>query len=147
MDVDSNFPIDLEGINKIVESADVFVIGFTIFPERLLVDSRYDSDESPLVKVVPPVSSVEERYRHLRELRPRFQLPDKFMFFVWPKPVASFERMGIWQRIIDRALASGHSGVLDRCREAIRELKRREEDSVIAAIKGDGYQNLWTSSD
>lgn len=143
MDVDSDFPIDLPGITQIIDAADVFVIGFTIFAERLLVDARYDAEEGPLVLVVPPVASVEERYRHLRELRPRFRLPERFMFFVWPKSMASLERLGLWERLRQRALASGHVGVLRSCDDALTLLKQKERDGIIAAIKGEGFQDLW----
>lgn len=143
MDVDSDFPIDLPGITKIIEASDVFVVGFTLFPERLLVDARYDAEDGPLVRVVPAVASVEERYRHLREMRPRFRLPERFMFFVWPKPISSFERLSLWERIRQRALASGHVGVMQNCDEALAILKDKERQAIIGAIKGDGFQDLW----
>ena len=89
MDVDTDYPINLSEIHRLIDTAEVLIIGFTLFPERLLVDARYDAQEGPLIMMVPSVSSIEERREYLRGLRPRFALPERIMFFIWPKPVAS----------------------------------------------------------
>lgn len=143
MDMNNDYPLDLAEIYRIIDTVEVLIIGFTTFPERLLVDARYDAQEGPLITMVPSVSSMEERRRHLRELRPRFALPERIMFFVWPKPIASLERLGVWQHIVGRAQNSGHPGVLEGCQRTLRDLKRRERDGIIAAVKGEGYHDLW----
>lgn len=145
MDVDSNYPIDLPEVNRMVDTSEVLVIGFTLFRERLLVDARHDANEGPRIMVVPPASSMRERRRYLRRLRPRFALPEEVIFFTWPRPISSLERLGVWERIVERALNSGHSGVLEDCQRALRDLKRLEQGGIIAAVKGEGYHDLWRS--
>src|SRR3990172_5830841 len=57
--------IDLEEVTKVVGGCDVFTIGFRTFPERLIVDTRETEGAGPLVQVVEPLSSVEERFHWL----------------------------------------------------------------------------------
>ena len=145
MDVDTGYPVDIAAIKSIVDDADVFIVGFTVFRERLLVDARYDLEIPPLVAVVPPVSSVEERVRFLRRARSRFPATDRILFFTWSKPVAALVRLGVWDWITQRCLASGHRTILKACDAAFAELQRLEQASAIAAVKGDGFQDLWTA--
>ena len=60
MYTENGLMVDVGEIRDIVKSADVFAIGFRLFPERLLIDTRYDSDETPMVAIVDPVESVQE---------------------------------------------------------------------------------------
>ena len=143
MDVDTGYPIDLVAVRHVVEDADVFIVGFTIFRERLLVDARYNAPTPPFVVIVPPVSSMEERMRFLRRARRQFPDPDRIMFFAWPRPVAALIRLGVWDWMTERCLASGHTGILKACDDAFAELQRLEQAGTIAAVTGDGFQDLW----
>lgn len=145
MYADTEFPVNVGQITRVVEEEEVFVIGFVLFPERLLVDTRATPDDGPMVKVVPGVSSVDERYDSLRSMRPNFPLPEKLIFFVWPRNVHALERMHIYRRIIGRVEALG-SGATDECESAFRELERLEQAQVEAAIRGDGYRSIWLRS-
>jgi len=142
MYMDTEFPIDVNQIARVVEEADVFVIGFPFFGERLLVDARATPEEGPLVKVVPGVSSVEERYDSLREMRPNFPLPEKFTFLIWPRSVATLSRLSIWGRIVSRVEVSG-AGLKEACQEAFDELERLERSQVLAALRGEGFRSLY----
>jgi hypothetical protein len=143
MYMDAEFPINLAQVSRVVEEAEVFVIGFMIFGERLLVDTRTSPEEGPLIKVVPGVSSVEERYETLRELRPYFPLPDRFVFLVWPSSVANLKRQGIWEKLVARYTALGDPQAEQVCQEAFDELVRLEGEQVLAALKGEGYKSIW----
>lgn len=129
-------------VTRVVDEAEVFVIGFMLFPERLLVDTRATPDEGPLVKVVPGVASVDERYEELRKMRPNFPLPDKLIFFVWPRSVSALERLSIWGHVLSRLEALG-AGSAEECANAFRELQRLEQSQVMAALKGEGYRSVW----
>ena len=61
--------IDLEEVGKVVDTSDVFTIGFRMFPQRVIIDAREVGEVGPMVRVVEPVDSVEERFHWLgREL-------------------------------------------------------------------------------
>jgi len=142
--MENDFGLDLQEIMKVIDTAEVLVVRFVIIERRLLVDARHNTDEGPLIQLVPRASSIEERFRHLKEVRPRFPLPERIMSFMWPRHIALLEASGVWQRIVDRLGAPANASVAEECAAAYRELLAEERAQVMAAIRGDsGYQSLW----
>ena len=137
---------NLGELAQLISAADVLAVGFSKITQRLLVDFRHDHEEGPMIKVVEPVTSVEERVRELRRTRPRFANPEQFTFFVWPKSVAAFKDMGLWEMIIARCLTSEHSSVEETCQRAFEELQTIEHREVLEAISGNRYRSLWERS-
>jgi len=142
--MENDFGLDLQEIVKVIDTAEVLVVRFAIVDKRLLVDARRNQAEGPLIKLVPRASSIEERFRHLKQIRPQFPLPERIMSFMWPRHVALLQASGVWQRIVDRLEALGHAGTHEECEAAYRELLAEERAQVMAAIRGEsGYQSLW----
>jgi hypothetical protein len=142
--MENDFGLDLQEIMKVIDTAEVLVVRFAIVDKRLLVDARRNEEEGPLIKLVPRASSVEERFRHLKQIRPRFPLPERIMSFMWPRHVALLQTSGVWQRIVDRLAALGDASIADQCEATYQELLAEERAQVVAAIRGEaGYQSLW----
>jgi hypothetical protein len=142
--VENDFGLDIEEILKVIDTAEVLVVRFAILEKRLLIDARHSDTEGPLIKVVPRAASVEERFRHLKSLRPKFPLPEKIMSFMWPRHVELLEKSGVWQRIVDRLTGLGYPDAGAACDAALQELLQEERTEVQSAIKGgEGYQSLW----
>jgi len=142
--VDNEFAIDLPQILEIVNNADVIIFRFWVVHQRLLFDARYSESEGPLVKVVPRARSAGERFRAIKELRPRFRLPDKITAIWWPRSVRSLITTGVWDAICQRVARTGSLQSLEQCREALSELLRLERTETIHAILGhDSYHTLW----
>jgi hypothetical protein len=138
------FGMNLDEVMEVIDTAEVLVIRFAILDKRLLVDTRHDDVDGPLLKLVPKASSVEDRFQSLRELRPRFPLPEKIVSFTWPRQVETFRVAGLWSRIADRLVASGHTGVEEQCEAVLAELVEEEKAEVMTAIRGGpSYQSLW----
>jgi hypothetical protein len=135
--------IDLEEVGKVVDGCDVFTIGFRMFPERVIIDARETENAGPLVKVVEPVTSVEERFHWLGRERPAFGVPEQFSFFVWPHSLEFLGTCGLGQRIRDRLQSSERSDVGGMIDQALAELERLERRSVHQALSGEGYHSLW----
>ena len=135
--------IDLEEVGKVVDGCDVFTIGFRMFPERLIIDTRETDSVGPLMKVVEPVTSVEERFHWLGRERPAFAVPEQFSFFVWPHSLEFLGSCGLGQQIRDRLRASERSDVGGMIDGVLAELGRLEQRSVHQALSGDGYHTLW----
>jgi hypothetical protein len=135
--------IDLDEVGKVVEDCDVFTIGFRIFPQRLIIDSRETDDTGPMVEVVEPVASVEERFHWLGRRRPNFGVPEKFSFFVWPHSLEFLESCGLMERIAARLRAGERPEVAKMIEAALVELRRLERSSLRLALVGEGYQALW----
>jgi hypothetical protein len=142
--MENDFGLDIQEIMKVVDTAEVLVVRFAIVDKRLLVDARHNEVEGPLIKLVPRADSVEERFRHLKQIRPRFPLPERIMSFMWPRHVELLQTSGVWQRIVDRLGSLGHGGIAEECEAVYRELLAEEKVQVLAAIRGEaGYQSLW----
>jgi len=136
--------MNLDEVKGVIDTAEVLVIRFAILEKRLLMDARHNEKEAPLLQLVSKASSVEERFRSLKQLRPDFTLPDKIMSFTWPRHVETFRVAGLWQRILDRLAASGHGGLEEQAEAVFQELVREETTEILTAIRGgDNYQSLW----
>jgi Predicted O-methyltransferase len=94
-----DYGLDMDEVVRVIENADVLVVRFAIVDKRLLIDARTTDTEGPLIAVVPKAGSVEERFKALKKLRPRFSLPEKIMSFTWPRHVDTFRSSGLADRI------------------------------------------------
>jgi hypothetical protein len=139
-----DYGIDLEEASRVIESAEVLVIRFAILDRRLLIDARTSDQDGPMIAIVPKARSVEERFKSLKKLRPRFQLPDKIMSFMWPRQMETFVNSGLWEKIEARLVSLGGDEMIERCRAIFEDLLGQEKAEVVAAIRGgEGYQALW----
>lgn len=129
----------------VVNSAEVFVVMFHLFDRRLLVDSRTNGGESPLIRVVDRVRNSDERFRELLRLRPRFPAPDRIVAFQWPRTVRTMVESGVWMAIEERmrSLGASESTVL----AVLSELQWEERSEEIKAVRGEEpYRTLKGTS-
>jgi len=132
--------VDLEELKNVVDNADVFTIGFRLFPERLIIDTRSEGEAGPVVRVVEPVTSVEERFFWLGKERPQFGAPERFSFFIWPHSVRYFEESGLGELIRQRLSSEDADRQLAESEQGLYTLERRAE---VDAILGRNYHSLW----
>jgi len=141
--MDNDYELSLDEILRTVETAEVVTFQFVVIAQRLLIDSRSSAVDGPLLKLVPAVKSPEERFRNLKQLRPRFRLPEKISTIWWPKHIQSLVTSGVWQSVAKRIIDSSHPGAAQQCEEVLHELLLQEKEEVRSAIVGKGYQALW----
>ncbi len=145
--MDNDFNVDLAEIASTVRTHDVVIVRFITVGERLLLDFRATEIDGPLVKLVDPVRSVQDRYRHLRQIRPRFGDPEKIVSVFWPRFARSLEETGVWAEVISRIVETGHP---DAIREAEGELalvlgkeRAHQRDAVAGSER---FRTLWSAS-
>jgi hypothetical protein len=143
MQSENGLLIDVGQIRHVLENADVFAIGFANFAERLLVDTRRNDDIGPMVRVVEPLASVQERYFWLGRERPSFGAPQGFAFFAWPHSIGFLEQSGIWERIHERTGAATDAAAALQCDNSLEDLKALERVAIQDAIRGRRYVSLW----
>lgn len=142
--MDTDFGIDLAAIMRVVDEADVFIVRFGLIDQRLLVDARPNDAGAPFIRVVPPASSAEERYRFLHRERPGLPLPDQITVFQWPRAVQMMKDLGVWDRIERRLVAVGGEGAGRDVGRAFTDAQRLERADLLAAIRGgEGYETIW----
>ncbi|MFQ5381811.1 MAG: hypothetical protein ACE5EF_09345 [Dehalococcoidia bacterium] len=144
--MDNDFSVDLAEVASTIGSADVVVVRFMTAPKRLLLDFRTSEVDGPYVGVVEPVRSVKERYKDLRRLRPRFELPERIHVIWWPRYVESLRSTGIWDRLQQRIASTGHVPEVAGADKALAELLSLEAGLALDAIKGDGFRTLWSAT-
>ncbi|MEX0781139.1 MAG: hypothetical protein WED87_05215 [Dehalococcoidia bacterium] len=138
------FGVDLDEVFKVIDSADVLVVRFDVLQKRLLVDFRTKPGVGPLVALVAPAESVEDRFRSIKQMRPEFAFPERVMSFQWPRSMRVLLGSGVWQRIVDRMSLLGGDEAIDQCGRAMEQLETEERYEVGRAIRGaDHYQTLW----
>ncbi|MBI2861801.1 MAG: hypothetical protein HYX89_03175 [Chloroflexi bacterium] len=141
--MDTFFRIDVDDILRSVDRAEAMTFFFPILGKVLLIDTRHNEREGPLVRIVPMVSSVEERVRNIERMRPSFGRPESITTIPWLRYVASFESLGVLDRLCRRLNALGWPECDHTCTQALEELKRCERREILAAIRGEGYKALW----
>ena len=98
--MDTEYHLDYDAILKTVREADVIAFRFVTVPMRLLIDNRFTEADPPMVKLVPPAGSAEERFKSLKMLRPRFRLPQKISAIWWPRYINGLVETGVWDAIV-----------------------------------------------
>ena len=141
--MDGDFRIDLDEIFRNIDGADVISIYFPLLRKTLLIDTRFSEEDPPMVKVVPMVGTIEERRRALRRMRPQFSRPKEITVVPWPKYVESLVQLGVWQRVLERFVYSGHREAVQACNSALEEMRSLEKEEFSAVIKGENYHTMW----
>lgn len=142
-----DFGIDLDEVRRVIDDADVLVVRLSITDRRLLVDARTNEQVGPLIKVVEPVESAQERFRNVKILRPRFRVPQSIMTFHWPRHARALDESGIWAHMARRIVALGWPETTTQCDEAYRELLECERLVEVEAIEGgERFQTLWPAT-
>ena len=144
---ENGLQVDLEALRERLENADLIVIGFHAFPERLLLDARSSPTEGPLVAVVAPVTSLQERYAWLGKHRSAFGLPDDFTFAMWPHSISLIREHGVLEPMSARMTAVSNEADLAMSR-AIARLEVLERRTIREAVLGGpGWESLWPEED
>jgi len=138
--------IDLDEVRKAVNACDVFTIGFRLFPQRLIIDTRLSEQEGPMVELVEAVGTVEERFFWLGKRRPSFGVPEQFTFFVWPHSLRFFVESGLADRIRERLKGAERRSAARQVKAALSQLMELERQAVQDAISGRDFHALWSRS-
>ena len=143
MVADSRPELDWDALRELAEQADVVTIDFPLFQERFLIDLRSNETLSTFAGLVPPASSVQERFLWLGAERGELGMPEAFSFFAWPLSVRSLVQSDAFRTLRERA-TSGPGGAAERFDQAVQTLLSHERQALRAAIRGEEpWQTLW----
>jgi hypothetical protein len=142
--MEGNFLFDIKDVIQNIGDAEVMSVFFPTFHRSLIIDTRFNSDTGPFVKLMPMARSPQDRMRSIRRLRPQFPRPSNLTLIPWERYVDSLVDSGVWDRIVDRVRESGDRDALASCEAALNTLRQMERDELIAAITGKDYHTLWS---
>ncbi len=143
MGMDNDFLLDYDEVIKTLRGAEVITFRFVTVDQRLLIDNRSSEIDPPLVRLVPRAKSAADRFRSLKQLRPRFKLPEKISAIWWPKFVDTMVERGVWDAIVQRVAESGFPEAARQCEGVLEDLRALERQELQNAIQGEGYQSIW----
>ena len=141
--MDQEFRIDLAEVRQSVSRADVITVHFLYFRETLLLDTRKSASEAPLARIRPAVSSIDDRIKDIRSLRPRFGRPESITYIPWPKYVVTLKESGVWDILVDRMVMAGGQPLELEMERQYRKLRKSEWSEYRRAIAGEGYKTVW----
>lgn len=140
MRTENGIDIDRAALEQVLTQADVLTIGFTLFPQRLLVDARSNDRQAQLVTMVEPVASVQERYLWLGKHRGTFGAPEAFSFFIWPQTVGNLRD----RHLLATLEARLEPAAVEALGQALATAAQLEREATQRAILGSGeWQALW----
>lgn len=140
---DNGVLVDLEEIGTVIASAEIFVLSFPHFRERLLVDARTNEKEAPLVQLVEPAGSPQERLSWLRRRRPSLGVAQSVSFFAWPHSSIFLVESSVWDKIQHRVCADIDPEVRTQCDLALKQIQNLDMSASLALIRGEQCFTLW----
>ncbi|MBI4312312.1 MAG: hypothetical protein HY681_11095 [Chloroflexi bacterium] len=143
--MDTDFDIDATELTRALRSAEVISILFTLVGKSLVIDTRANEKEGPMVRVLPQAGSLEERARSVRRLRPGFPRPAEITAFSWPKYVRSLLQTNAFSIIQARLQAAGAPHALRQLAKSLDDLQKMERRELAAVLQGERYHTIWSS--
>ena len=130
----------MDVVTALLEKSDVITVGFTLLAERLLVDTRSNSQQAQFAEMVEPVAGLQVLYLWLAKRRGTFGAPEGFAFFMWPHTVRGLIERDILAPL-RRRLAPETQDALDH---ALREAADAEARAIAEMIRGtEAWPTLW----
>ncbi len=128
-----------------IAESDVISIFFPLLRRALVVDTRHDETTPQLVKVMPQVTSMEQRIAGIERLRPQLGKVRSIQGIPWIRSVRGLQDLGIIEQVAGRLVEGGMApGVAAAAlKEATDYLWRLESLSYVRMIRGEGFKTIW----
>ena len=140
--MDEEFTQDVERVMKNIDRAEVLSVFFPRLGKALVIDVRRNETDGPMVRLLPMVSSPQERLRSIGKLRPGFPRLRSLTVIPWPRYVESLVELGVWERLMGRLAAAEAA---DQGGGMLRQLRQLETDHLASVVQGKGYHTIWAA--
>lgn len=130
-----------------ISESEIITIFFPLLRRAVVIDTRQNEHGGQMIKVMPQVSSMEERIAIIERMRPEFGRIQSILGVPWMKSVRNLREHGVTARLVERLIQSGMprpaaESMLDR---AIAQLWRLERIHFKRMIRGEGYATIWAA--
>lgn len=143
--MDDGFVFDLDEVIENIKTKEILSFCFPTFRKALVLDTRSNETEGPMVRVMSMVSSPQERIRSLSELRLGFPRVRNITVVPWPRYVESMGSLGIWSVIVARLTQSGMESAGKELNLVFQELRQLEKTEMAAMVAGQNYHTIWSA--
>jgi len=145
--MEGNFLFEMDEVFRNIQEAEVMSIFFPALRQALVLDTRFNATDGPMVRLLPMAGSPQERLRSIRRLRPGFRRLQNLTLIPWQRYVESLVDSGVWAKLEDRIKQSGDTSAIEAFDAALLELRNLERKELHAVIVGEGYQTIWSASE
>ena len=105
--VSVEFGIDLDEVRRVIDSAEVLVVRFSTTTGDCSSIAERTRQMGRSIASVPPVASAEERFKALKQMRPRFRSPERILTSSGHGTLVRLAESGIWEYMARRVVALG----------------------------------------
>ena len=145
--MDDDFVLDVDEIMKSIDAAEIMSVFFPTFRKAVVIDTRSNATDGPMIRLMPMAASPQERLRSIRRLRPGFPRVHGLTLIPWPRYVDSLVSLGLWDRIVRRFKDAGQTEAVEACDTTLSELRLLEKEEFAAVVRGDNYHTIWSARD
>lgn len=130
-----------------IDEAEVLTIFFPNLTKALVVDTRRNQEDGPIIKVVNQVNSMEERMASIEKMRPGFGKVRSIAGIPWTKSIRTLKENGVMTRLEQRLNRAGQESYIaaQNCNEAFSKLCEIEHKQWTTLIKNENsmYKSIW----
>ena len=145
--MDDDFVLDIDEIMKNIDAAEIMSVFFPTFRKAVVIDTRSNDTDGPMIRLMPMAASPQERLRSIRRLRPGFPRVHGLTLIPWPRYVDSLVTLGVWDRIVRRFKDAGQTEAVEACAKTLSELRQLEKEEFAAVVRGENYHTIWSVRD
>ena len=135
---------NLEDANRTILSSKLVSIFFPFLGKSVIVDSRINNTDGPVIFLTEMVKTPEERMASLMQIRPNFPKIEEIVLIPWVRYVMTLESSGIWENIVNKLEKLGHENIHSNADEILKSIIELEKKYLMAVIEGPYWETLWT---
>tara|TARA_Y100000588_G_scaffold114447_1_gene125600 strand:+ start:100 stop:543 length:444 start_codon:yes stop_codon:yes gene_type:complete len=135
---------NLENVKETILESDVVSIFFPFLGKSVIVDSRTNETEGPILLLTDMAKTPKERVDSLKQMRPSFQTINEIVLIPWVRYVSTLKSSGIWEGILDKMFKLGQGkphGDVDQIMDVLETLERIY---LIEVMTGPTWETTWT---
>ena len=143
--MDSDLEQDLHEVMKKIDDAEVVSLFFPTLRKAVVIDTRSNEIDGPMIRIMPMVASPQERVRSITKLRSEFPRVKNLTLIPWPRYVDSLANLGLWDRVVKRLKDTGYEEAVSTCQEVLEELRRLEKVELASVVRGENFHTIWSA--
>ena len=143
--MDGDLEQDLHEVMKKIDDAEVVSLFFPTLRKAVVIDTRSNEIDGPMIRIMPMVASPQERVRSITKLRSEFPRVKNLTLIPWPRYVDSLANLGLWDRVVKRLKDTGYEEAVSTCQEVLEELRRLEKVELASVVRGKNFHTIWSA--
>ena len=143
--MDGDLEQDLHEVMKKIDDAEVVSLFFPTLRKAVVIDTRSNEIDGPMIRIMPMVASPQERVRSITKLRSEFPRVKNLTLIPWPRYVDSLAKLGLWDRVVKRLKDTGYEEAVSTCQEVLEELRRLEKVELASVVRGENFHTIWSA--